>query len=379
MGGESTDAYGPAQRRHSTGPVARPDRTARCPDWPSHWACVLFLGGFGWGRCLPALHRAHRLDDADDRRGDRVLARAGRRRRDTPRRRRRLQGHAPGATRRWSSASSRVGGDTVSCCTDGRLTVNGKQIDEPYLPEGSGRPSSPITSRGDVPKGRCSSSATSAAAPWTPPPTSPTPPSGTVPRGAVDARVDAVVWPMERHAGAPHRLRAARRRSPRPARCGTITRRWWSPARCSSWAAAPTARRQATGAAASGGRSGAAVPAEARGRRPARTRTRAGCARWPGSCCSTRATASCCCTATSRTIRPTTGGSPPAAAWRATETREEAALRELAEETGITEVELGPVLWRRMCSFPFAGRRWDQDEWYYLARTDRDGHRGRRP
>ncbi|MFC9844577.1 NUDIX hydrolase [Streptomyces sp. NPDC060223] len=51
------------------------------------------------------------------------------------------------------------------------------------------------------------------------------------------------------------------------------------------------------------------------------------------------------------------------------ETHEEAALRELAEETGITEVELGPVLWRRMCSFPFAGRRWDQDEWYYLART----------
>lgn len=53
------------------------------------------------------------------------------------------------------------------------------------------------------------------------------------------------------------------------------------------------------------------------------------------------------------------------------ETREEAALRELMEETGITEVELGPVLWRRKCSFPFAGRRWDQDEWYYLARTDR--------
>ncbi|MER7572805.1 NUDIX hydrolase [Streptomyces sp. NPDC126514] len=51
------------------------------------------------------------------------------------------------------------------------------------------------------------------------------------------------------------------------------------------------------------------------------------------------------------------------------ETREQAALRELAEETGITEVELGPVLWRRTCSFPFAGRRWDQDEWYYLART----------
>jgi 8-oxo-dGTP pyrophosphatase MutT (NUDIX family) len=53
------------------------------------------------------------------------------------------------------------------------------------------------------------------------------------------------------------------------------------------------------------------------------------------------------------------------------ETREEAALRELAEETGITEAELGPVLWRRTCSFPFAGRRWDQDEWYYLACTTR--------
>ncbi|WP_212911885.1 NUDIX hydrolase [Streptomyces sp. TS71-3] len=51
------------------------------------------------------------------------------------------------------------------------------------------------------------------------------------------------------------------------------------------------------------------------------------------------------------------------------ETREQAALRELAEETGITDVELGPVLWRRICSFPFAGRRWDQDEWYFLART----------
>ncbi|WP_306318716.1 MULTISPECIES: NUDIX hydrolase [unclassified Streptomyces] len=51
------------------------------------------------------------------------------------------------------------------------------------------------------------------------------------------------------------------------------------------------------------------------------------------------------------------------------ETREEAALRELAEETGITDVELGPVLWQRICSFPFVGRRWDQDEWYFLART----------
>ncbi|KIF02513.1 DNA mismatch repair protein MutT [Streptomyces sp. RSD-27] len=51
------------------------------------------------------------------------------------------------------------------------------------------------------------------------------------------------------------------------------------------------------------------------------------------------------------------------------ETRAQAALRELAEETGITEVELGPVLWHRYCSFPFDGLRWEQDEWYFLART----------
>ncbi|WP_432013790.1 NUDIX hydrolase [Streptomyces cucumeris] len=55
------------------------------------------------------------------------------------------------------------------------------------------------------------------------------------------------------------------------------------------------------------------------------------------------------------------------------ESHEEAARRELAEETGITDVRLGPLLWRRTCSFPFAGRRWDQDEWYFLGRTEQTG------
>ncbi|MGX8908596.1 NUDIX hydrolase [Streptomyces netropsis] len=55
------------------------------------------------------------------------------------------------------------------------------------------------------------------------------------------------------------------------------------------------------------------------------------------------------------------------------ETWEQAARRELAEETGITEIELGPVLWRRFCSFPFDGRRWDQEEHYFLARTEQSG------
>ncbi|WP_433858468.1 NUDIX hydrolase [Streptomyces kronopolitis] len=61
----------------------------------------------------------------------------------------------------------------------------------------------------------------------------------------------------------------------------------------------------------------------------------------------------------------------PGGGLEGTESHEEAAHRELAEETGITDVVLGPVLWKRSCSFPFDGRRWDQDEWYYLGRTDR--------
>ncbi|MFC4030620.1 NUDIX hydrolase [Streptomyces polygonati] len=48
---------------------------------------------------------------------------------------------------------------------------------------------------------------------------------------------------------------------------------------------------------------------------------------------------------------------------------EAAALREVAEETGITRLRLGPRLWRRDCSFRFDGRRWEQDETYFLGRT----------
>jgi signal peptidase I len=89
-----------------------------------------------------------------------------------------------------------VGGDTVACCTDGRLTVNGKQIEEPYLADDGlaelqGFPSVKVPEGrifllGDERSGSLDSTAhlTDAA-------------RGTVARSAVSARVEAVVWPMD--------------------------------------------------------------------------------------------------------------------------------------------------------------------------------------
>ena len=50
-----------------------------------------------------------------------------------------------------------------------------------------------------------------------------------------------------------------------------------------------------------------------------------------------------------------------------------AALREVEEETGITEVALGPLVARRSSAFAFDGRSFEQDEWYFLARTGTTG------
>lgn len=88
-----------------------------------------------------------------------------------------------------------VGGDKISCCTDGKLVVNGKQIQESYLRKGQAAELTGIPSI-TVPKGRLfllgdertgsldsTAHLTEAF-------------NGTVPRSSVDARVDAVVWPM---------------------------------------------------------------------------------------------------------------------------------------------------------------------------------------
>lgn len=55
----------------------------------------------------------------------------------------------------------------------------------------------------------------------------------------------------------------------------------------------------------------------------------------------------------------------------AKESLEQAALRELAEETGIHGVRLGPCVWTGTTSFSFEGRSYEQREWFFLGRTDR--------
>ncbi|GGY86580.1 signal peptidase I [Streptomyces poonensis] len=158
--------------------------------------CVLFLGGFGWAALVyrpytvptdsmaPTIAAGDRIlaehvDDADIRRGDVVVFKE------------KSWGDTPMVKRVVA-----VGGDTVACCTKGQLTVNGKQIEEPYLPSGQAAevmgipeitvPEGRLFLLGDERRGSLDSTAHLTEAG-----------SGTVPRTAVDARVDAVVWPMD--------------------------------------------------------------------------------------------------------------------------------------------------------------------------------------
>lgn len=133
--------------------------------------CVLFLGGFAWGALLyqpyavptgsmePTINAgdrvlAQRIDGAEVRRGDVVVFNEAE------------WGDLPMVKRVVA-----VGGDEVACCTSGRLTVNGKPVDESYLPADTpasvaGIPAPPSR------KGACSCWATSARVRSTPPPTS---------------------------------------------------------------------------------------------------------------------------------------------------------------------------------------------------------------
>ncbi|MEF9906635.1 signal peptidase I [Streptomyces sp. P9-A2] len=157
---------------------------------------ALFLGGFVWGALVylpytvptpsmaPTIGAgdrvlAQRVDGGDVRRGDVVVFE-----------------DADWADVPIVKRVVAVGGDTVSTGQDGTLKVNATEIDEPYLSEdeATGLSAFPEVT---VPKGRLfllgdersgsldsASHLTDAA-------------NGTVSREAVEARVDAVVWPMD--------------------------------------------------------------------------------------------------------------------------------------------------------------------------------------
>ncbi|MGW3951946.1 signal peptidase I [Streptomyces sp. NPDC004752] len=200
MGGESTTHTAPRGTGTGTGTGAARIGSPlgqRLSGVAVALGMVLFLGGFAWGAVVyrpytvptssmtPTIDAgdrvlAERVDGSAIRRGDVVVFR----------------------DRTWVTNADvvkrvvAVGGDTVACCTNGKLSVNGRRIEEPYLPEGSLAeitdfptvkvPEGRLFLLGDERQGSLDSTAhlTDAA-------------RGTVATGAVSARVDAVAWPMK--------------------------------------------------------------------------------------------------------------------------------------------------------------------------------------
>lgn len=66
----------------------------------------------------------------------------------------------------------------------------------------------------------------------------------------------------------------------------------------------------------------------------------------------------------------------PGGGIEAGESSEAAAARELFEETGIRDAEMGPSIWRHRARYTFAGFRFDQFEHIHVARVDRDAGDG---
>jgi signal peptidase I len=194
MGGQSTTRTAPRGGGTNSGPAG--SRTGHVLSGLAvALGLVLFLGGFAWGAVVyrpytvpttsmaPSIGAgdrvlAQRVDGAEVRRGDVVVFKdAG-----------------------WADVPMlkrvvAVGGDTVACCKDGKLKVNGKEIDEPYLAEGQAAAAANFPTV-TVPEGRLfllgdergnsvdsTAHLTDAA-------------NGTVSRSTVEGRVDAVVWPM---------------------------------------------------------------------------------------------------------------------------------------------------------------------------------------
>ncbi|MEV7196194.1 signal peptidase I [Streptomyces sp. NPDC093510] len=159
--------------------------------------CVLFLGGFVWGAVLyqpytvptgsmaPTIGSgdrvlAQRIDGDEVRRGDVVVFKQ------------KTWGDLPMVKRVVG-----VGGDRIACCEEGKLTVNGKEVAEPYLPQDkfTGTSSIPETT---VPKGRLFLLGDERSGSLDSTVHLDDGQNGSVPRDAVKGRVDAVAWPMER-------------------------------------------------------------------------------------------------------------------------------------------------------------------------------------
>ncbi|MFJ8824473.1 signal peptidase I [Streptomyces sp. NPDC102467] len=158
--------------------------------------CVLFLGGFVWGAIVyqpytvptesmtPTIGAgdrvlAQRIDGSEVKRGDVVVFQEA------------SWGDMPMVKRVVG-----IGGDKVACCTDGKLTINGQKIAEPYLPAGKSVsltgiktttvPEGRLFMLGDERSGSLDSTVHLQDADH-----------GSVERGAVRGRVDAVAWPMD--------------------------------------------------------------------------------------------------------------------------------------------------------------------------------------
>ncbi|MFD4017488.1 signal peptidase I [Streptomyces sp. SH5] len=164
--------------------------------------CVLFLGGFAWAAVVyqpytiptdsmaPTVNPgdrvlAERIDGADVRRGDVVV----------------FTDEVWAATPMVKRVVG-VGGDEVACCDkDGRLTVNGTPVDEPYVAQsptaGGGKaPASPQEFSATVPRGKLFLLGDERATSLDSRVHLQDAGQGSVALSAVQARVDAVAWPM---------------------------------------------------------------------------------------------------------------------------------------------------------------------------------------
>ncbi|RDL08282.1 signal peptidase I [Streptomyces sp. HB202] len=323
--------------------------------------CVLFLGGFAWAAVVyqpytiptdsmaPTVNPgdrvlAERIDGVDVRRGDVVVF----------------------TDKVWAATPMvkrvvGIGGDKVACCDEGgRLTVNGTPVDEPYVEQGptavggKAAPASPQEFSATVPKGKIFLLGDERATSLDSRVHLQDADQGSVPLSAVQAPGGRGGLADGRHDRPALLVRRAARR-------GVRRRAPAAPAGRDPGGGRPDPRRG--GVRACGGAPG--PPEDA-------------CRRGPVTS-GARKVARVVLLDPDDRVLLLHGHEPddPADTWWFTpggglegdENREQAARRELAEETGITDIELGPLLWTRICSFPFDGRRWDQDEWYYLART----------